>query len=140
MIAHKLDTTYSILHVRPKTSLEQGDFKPIAKTLIHIFKKGGNLSGLIIEAPEFPERSCFRAVVTLFRFVGEHRKHIKKAGLLTDSALGNIATHLTTHFVSTKIKHFSGNVWRYPDIGFLTFPDSLDNQSRQTEKMIHNIF
>ena len=41
------------------------------------------------------------------QFVRDHHKHIKKIGLVTDSALGNVAEHLASHFVSAEIRHFS---------------------------------
>ena len=41
-----------------------------------------------------------------FRVVREHEKHIKKIALVTDSHLGDVAEHLTSHFVSAQIRHF----------------------------------
>jgi hypothetical protein len=38
--------------------------------------------------------------------VRDHQKHIKKIALVTDSALGNVAEHLASHFVSAEIRHF----------------------------------
>lgn len=109
MIEHNLDTTHSILYVRPKTSLEQDDFLQIAKTVDPYIEESGILSGLIIEAPEFAGWNNFGAVVAHFRFVREHHKHIKRVGLVTDSTMGDIAAHLAAHFVSAKIKNFAGN-------------------------------
>ena len=82
MIEHNLDTTHSILYVRPKTSLEQDDFLQIAKTVDPYIEESGILSGLIIEAPEFAGWNNFGAVVAHFRFVREHHKHIKRVGLV----------------------------------------------------------
>ena len=42
-----------------------------------------------------------------FRFVRDHHKRIRKIGLVTDSALGNVAERLASHFVSAEIRHFS---------------------------------
>jgi len=108
MIDHTLDTTHSILYVRPINSLEQNDFIQIAKTVDPYIEKTGNLTGLIIEAPAFPGWDGFGAIVAHFRFVRDHHKHIKKVGLVTDSLLGNVAEHLASHFVSAEIKHFHG--------------------------------
>ena len=107
MIEYTLDTTHSILYVRPKTALEQNDFALIAKTVDPFIEESGELAGLIIEAPEFPGWDSFGALVAHFRFVRDHHKHIKKIGLVTDSALGNVAKHLASHFVSAEIRHFS---------------------------------
>jgi hypothetical protein len=41
------------------------------------------------------------------RFVQNHHKHIKKIGVVTDSALGNVAERLASHFVSAEIRRFA---------------------------------
>ena len=106
MIEHNLDTTSGILHIQPKSSLEQADFDQLAKAVDPFIAGTGDLAGLIIETPAFPGWSSFGAFAAHMRFVKDHHKHIKKVALVTDSALGNIAEHLGTHFVSAEIKHF----------------------------------
>lgn len=106
MIDHTLDQEHSILYLRPKSALEPGDFAELAKTADPYIRKTGGLSGVIIEAPAFPGWDSLGAMVAHFRFVRDHHKHIKKIGLVTDSALGNVAEHLASHFVSAEIKRF----------------------------------
>ena len=106
MIEHALDTAHSILYVRPKSSLEKSDFVELAKAVDPYIEKSGDLAGIIIEAPKFPGWDSLDAMAAHFRFVRDHHKHIKKVGLVTDSALGNVAEHLASHFVSAKIRHF----------------------------------
>lgn len=107
MIEHTLDTTHSILYVRPKSALEQADFEQLAKTVDPYLGETGELAGLIIEAPRFPGWEGLGAMAAHFRFVRDHHKRIKKVGLVTDSALGNVAERLASHFVSAEIRHFS---------------------------------
>jgi hypothetical protein len=107
MIEHTLDTEHSILYLRPKSALEQGDFEQLAKTVDPYIAKTGDLTGLIIEAPAFPGWESLGAMAAHFRFVRDHHKRIKKIGLVTDSALGNVAERLASHFVSAEIRHFS---------------------------------
>jgi len=107
MIEHTLDTAKSILYVRPKSALEQSDFVQLAKTVDPYILETGDLAGLIIEAPAFPGWESLGAMAAHFRFVRDHHKHIRKIGLVTDSALGNVAEHLASHFVSAEIRHFS---------------------------------
>ena len=106
MIEHTLDAAHSILYVRPQSSLEEEDFVQLAKTVDPYIEETGDLAGLIIEAPTFPGWNSLGAMVTHFRFVRDHHKHIKKIGLVTDSALGDVAEHLASHFVSAEIRHF----------------------------------
>ena len=106
MIEYTLDTINSILYVKPRSSLEQADFEQLAKTDDPYIKETGGLAGLIIDAPNFPGWENLVALTSHFSFVRDHHKHIKKIGLVTDSALGNVAEHLASHFVSAEIRHF----------------------------------
>src|SRR5512140_2408183 len=107
MIEHTLDTEHSILYLRPKSALEQGDFAQLAKTVDPYIEATGQLAGLVIEAPTFPGWDSLGAMAAHFRFVRDHHKHIRKIALVTDSALGNVAERLASHFVSAEIRHFS---------------------------------
>jgi hypothetical protein len=106
MIEYSLDTEPSILHVQPKSAIEKDDFVRLAKAVDSHLEATGGLAGLIIETPSFPGWKSFGAMVNQFRFVRDHHKRIKRIGVVTDSALGNVAEHLTTHLVSAEIRHF----------------------------------
>ena len=106
MIEHDLDTANSILLVRPESALDKDDFVELAMAVDPLIEDNGDLAGLIISAPSFPGWDSFGAVVSHFRFVRDHEKHIKKVAVVTDSHLGDVAEHLASHFVSAKIRHF----------------------------------
>ncbi|BBX82649.1 hypothetical protein MAUB_05220 [Mycolicibacterium aubagnense] len=106
MIEYDLDKEHSILHVEPKSSLEQDDFVKLAQVVDPYIESTGGLAGLIIEASEFPGWDSFGAMVTHFRFVREHHKRVKRVAVVTDSSMGDIAQHLASHFVSAEIRHF----------------------------------
>ena len=106
MIEYNLDTEHSILLVQPKSAIERDDFVKIAEAVDPHIQATGGLAGLIIEAPGFPGWDSFGAMVNHLRFVRDHQKRIKKIGVVTDSHLGDVAEHLTSHFVSAEIKHF----------------------------------
>jgi len=107
MIESSLDTAQSILYVRPKSALEQADFAKLSEKVDPYIEASGRLRGLIIEAPAFPGWESFGALVAHVRFVRDHHRRIEKIALVTDSAIGNVAEHLASHFVSAQIKHFS---------------------------------
>lgn len=107
MIESSLDTAQSILYVRPKWALEQADFVKLAEKVDPYIEASGGLRGLIIEAPAFPGWESFGALVAHVRFGRDHHRRIGKIALVTDSAIGNVAEHLASHFVSAQIKHFS---------------------------------
>jgi hypothetical protein len=106
MIEYDLDTEHSILHVQPKSAIEQDDFVKLASAVDPHIEATGGLAGLIVEAPRFPGWKSFGAMVNQLRFVRDHHKRIKRIAVVTDSHLGDVAEHLTSHFVSAEIKHF----------------------------------
>jgi hypothetical protein len=107
MIEYNLDTANSILYVRPKSALAADDFMNLAKAIDPHIEATGDLAGLIIEAPAFPGWDSLGALIAHLRFVQNHHKHIKKIGVVTDSALGNVAERLASHFVSAEIRRFA---------------------------------
>ena len=106
MIEHSLDIANSVLHVRPKSSLEEHDFAELARTVDPHIDEAGGLAGLIIELDAFPGWESLGAMVAHFRFVRDHHKRIRKIGVVTDSALGRVVEQLASHFVSAEIRHF----------------------------------
>jgi SpoIIAA-like len=106
MIEHTLDPEHSILYLRPKSALERDDFVQLGKMIDPYIENNGKLAGLIIEVTKFPGWESLGAMSAHLRFVRDHHKHIKKIALVTDSALGNVAEHLMSHFVSAEIRHF----------------------------------
>ncbi len=106
MIEYDLDTAHSILQVRPESALDKSDFVELAKAVDPHIEATGDLAGLIINAPAFPGWDSFGAMVTHFRFVRDHQKHVRKVAVVTDSHLGGLAEHLASHFVSAEIRHF----------------------------------
>ncbi|MDC8983075.1 STAS/SEC14 domain-containing protein [Mycobacterium marinum] len=106
MIDFSLDTEHSILHVRPETALDKEDFVKLAEVVDPHIEATGDLAGLILNAPSFPGWDSFGAMVNHFRFIRDHQKHVKKIAVVTDSHLGDVAEHLTSHFVSAEVRHF----------------------------------
>ncbi|MCV7436089.1 STAS/SEC14 domain-containing protein [Mycobacterium seoulense] len=106
MIEYDLDGEHSILEVRPKSALDKHDFEELAKAVDPEIEAKGDLAGLILNVSSFPGWDSFGAMVTHFRFVRDHQKHVKKIAVVTDSLLGDVAEHLTSHFVSATIEHF----------------------------------
>ena len=109
MITHTLDKEHSILHIRPESALEKADFERLAEVVDPYIKESGGLAGLIVEAPKFPGWSSFGAMAAHLKFVREHHRFIKKIAVVTDSAMGNVAEHLVSHFVSAEVRHFPAN-------------------------------
>ena len=106
MIEHTLDPIHSILYMHPKGALEKSDFVQLAKPVDASIEKNGDLAGVVIDIAAFPEWENIGAMAAHFRFVRDHHRHIRKIALVTDSALGNAAEHLASHFVSAQIRHF----------------------------------
>ena len=112
MIEYRLDKADSILYVRPKSKLEEGDFVQLAKTVDPHIEERGSLAGLIIEVTSFPGWESLGAMAGHFRFVRDHHKQIKKIGVVTDSPLGNVAEHLASQFVAARSDISLRENWR----------------------------
>ena len=106
MIKFDMDKANAIVTVRPESSLKKQDFVELAKAVDPEIEAHGDLAGLIINAPSFPGWDSFGAMVTHFRFVRDHEKHVKKIAVVTDSHIGDFAAHLGSHFISAKIQQF----------------------------------
>ena len=106
MLEYEFDSANSILLVKPESALEKNDFVQLAQAVDPQIEESGDLAGLIISAPSFPGWDSFGTMVTHFRFVRDHHKHVKKIAVVTDSHLADVAEHLGSHFVSAEIRHF----------------------------------
>jgi SpoIIAA-like len=106
MLTYDVDTANSIVLVRPQSRLDKHDFVELAKAVDPQIEATGGLAGVIIDATSFPGWEDFGSMVSHFRFVRDHQKHVKKVAVVTDSSMGDVAEHLMSHFVSAEIKHF----------------------------------
>ena len=106
MLSHELLEDEGILIVEPRGALESTDFETIAALVDPYIESHGGLRGLLIQSEAFPGWRDFGALVSHFRFVRNHHKHIKKVVAVTDSAFASIAPHVANHFVSAEVKHF----------------------------------
>lgn len=101
-----LDPATSILYLRPTSSLSADDFAKLAEIVDPQIEATGSLNGIIIETSSFPGWNSFKALLAHFRFVRDHHRKVKKVAVVTDSALGEVAENLASHFVSAEIRHF----------------------------------
>jgi len=106
MIVYSLDEEKGILHVRPLGPLAKEDFQSLASVADPYIEKAGSLVGLILEIEKFPGWEDFGAAVQHFRFVRGHHRKVKKIAVVTDSMVGGLAEHLTSHFIAAEVRHF----------------------------------
>jgi len=106
MLEHSLDPASGILHLRPQGALEKEDFAKLAQTVDPYVEKHGRLTGIIVDAPQFPGWDGFGAMAAHIRFVRDHHKKVQKIAVVTDAALGNLAEKFASHFVAATIKRF----------------------------------
>lgn len=106
MIEIETDREHAILTVRPKGPLTERDFKQAAAMADPIIGEQGKLNGLIIQASKFPGWESFTGALSHFRFVRDHHKHIRRVAVVSDDTLLKVAPHISSHFVTAKIRHF----------------------------------
>ena len=78
MIDYNLDTAHSILYMRPQSALTEDDFANITRAVDPHIEATGGLTGLVIEASEFPGWDSFAALVAHFRLIRDHHRDVKK--------------------------------------------------------------
>jgi hypothetical protein len=106
MIDCTLDAANSILYVRPTAALEEADFAKLARVVDPHIEATSGLAGLVIEVSAFPGWESLGAMAAHFGFVRDHHRRVKRVAVVTDSALGNVAERLASHFVSAEIRRF----------------------------------
>jgi hypothetical protein len=106
MLEHRLDPTTGILRLQPKGALAKEDFANLAQTVDPYIEKQGQLTGVIVDAPQFPGWDSLGAMAAHIRFVRDHHKKVRKIAVVTDAPIGNLAEKFASHFVAAEIKRF----------------------------------
>ena len=106
MLSVKIDEINGIAILEPGGALSKSDFESAAAIIDPYIEKTGRLNGLIIHVEHFPGWDSFAALSAHLRFVREHHKEISRVALSTDSAIGNFAEPIASHFVNAEIKVF----------------------------------
>jgi len=64
---------------------------------------------LLIDAPAFPGWQTFGDLVSHFKFVKNHERHIEKVAVVSDSGFVSIMPHVVGHFIHAEIRHFGSS-------------------------------
>jgi len=107
MLQVELNAADRIAILRPGGALSEEDFTRAAHTIDSYIEKSGKLRGLIIETESFPGWDSFASFLHHFQFIREHHKKVSRIAFVTDSAIGNMAEKVASHFVSAEIRHFA---------------------------------
>jgi stage II sporulation SpoAA-like protein len=106
MVDFELLRSDGILIIRPKGSLEAGDFQRISQEVDPYIAANGKLHGVMIDAESFPGWRDFAALVAHLRFVRDHHRKIEKIAAVSDSGFLTIAPTIASHFVQAEVRHF----------------------------------
>src|SRR5262245_42151665 len=107
MISHRLDREQAVLYLHPTSALSAEDFAELAREVDpFLAQTGGALAGIVLQAESFPGWDSVGALIAHLRFVRDHHRVVRKIAVVTDSALGDLAEKLASHFVAAKIRHF----------------------------------
>ena len=78
MIHFELLRDRSILIVTPQGSLEKADFERVGREIDPFIPAKGKLTGVMICAKSFPRWKSFEALLSHFKFVGEHHRQVER--------------------------------------------------------------
>lgn len=107
MLLVNLNEEIGVVTVEPKDRLTQADFDAVAGVIDPYLTEHGVLNGLVIVTEDFPGWDSFGALVKHLKFVRQHHEKLSRVALVTDSAIGDLAEKLASHFVSAQVRHFS---------------------------------
>ena len=106
MLSITLDKEKAVVTLEPDGALSATDFETAVKIIDPFIEEHGKLSGLIIAAESFPGWEDFAALSEHLKFIKNHHKKVKRLAFVTDSAIGDFAEKIASHFVSAEVKHF----------------------------------
>lgn len=106
MIKYDIDENNYLLRVYPSAPLSEDDFKTLNSAVNKLIKEKGVLTGIIIEAENFPGWDSFGAMVKHFKFIKNNHTKVNKIALVTDTKLANFAEIMMSHFIAAEIKKF----------------------------------
>ena len=109
MIHFELLQDQKILSVTPEGPLQSEDFKILADAMDPLIEAGGDLKGLIIDAPIFSGWESFADLVSHMKYVKNHERHIQKIAVVTDSGFLSVMPRIVSHFVKADVRHFAGD-------------------------------
>ena len=106
MLSVEIDEVNGIAILEPDGPLSKNDFESATRIVDPYIEDNGHLNGLIIHTESFPGWESFASLCSHLKFVKEHHKKISRVAFSTDSAVGNFAQSIASHFVNAEIKLF----------------------------------
>ena len=107
MLSVEIDDVDSFVILEPDGPLSKNDFESATRIIDPYIEKNGQINGLVIHTESFPGWDSFAALSFHLKFVKDHHKKISRVAFSTDSAVGNFAQSIASHFVNAEIKLFS---------------------------------
>jgi anti-anti-sigma regulatory factor len=105
MIEFQLTDT-GILVLKPNGPLRDEDFTALRQKLDPWLEEGGELKGLLIDAPDFPGWEDVDGLLSHLRFVREHHRVIPRVAFVSNSRVFKALPKVARHFVEAEIRFF----------------------------------
>ncbi|GAB2898815.1 STAS/SEC14 domain-containing protein [Microbulbifer echini] len=107
MIEHKWIQGHKILQIQPHGAFTVEDFHRLAEKIDPIIREQGRIEGLLIDTRDFAGWKSFVAMISHFRFVHDHEKHIQRIAVVSDNPVLKFMPHLVCHFISAEVRPFT---------------------------------
>ena len=109
MLEVTLNEKESIAILEPHGVLCEEDFTIANERINPFIEKHGKLNGVIIYTESFPGWDSFASLIRHLKFIKEHHKEVSHIAFVTNSVIGVLSEHITSHFVNAEIKNFAFN-------------------------------
>ena len=107
MLEVTLNEKESIAILEPHGALCEDDFKIANESIDPFIEEHGELDGVIIYTESFPGWDSFSSLITHLKFIKEHHKKVSHVAFVTNSVVGVLSEHVTSHFINAEVKTFA---------------------------------
>ncbi len=108
MLHFELQRESRILTLTPEGPLQGADFQKLAAAVDPFIEAGGDLQGVLVDAPAFPGWQTFGDLISHVKFVKNHERHIRKIAVVSDSGFLSVMPSIVSHFIHAEVRHFAG--------------------------------
>ncbi|WP_444930719.1 STAS/SEC14 domain-containing protein [Microbulbifer sp. SSSA002] len=106
MIEHVWYQEERILEIKPIGKLAVEDFQLLAAQIDPVISEQGRVDGLLVEAGDFAGWKNFVAMISHFRFIRDHQRHIRRIAVVSDNPILRFMPSLACHFISAEVRPF----------------------------------
>ncbi|ROO85441.1 SpoIIAA-like protein [Actinocorallia herbida] len=105
-VSHRLVPESNVMVIEVAAPLRAQDFEALAQTADTWLATHAELAGIVVHVRTFPGWENVKGLLKHARFVRDHHRRVRRAALVSDSRVADLAPALVNHFVHAEVRHF----------------------------------